>query len=281
MRGDVLTPVISVSGAGGSCSAPFFTPAAGLGLGSEAPLSAPRPTSLGPGPKRGAACFFRLVFPPGREGNKLCIGCPQGRCGEGAAGPLRVRGCSERSGPTRAAEHCGRSGLSPSWPRASDKRDPDSGLFTGKGVRDCCLGRSEYAAEEVRHTACHGKEGPTSVPSWDQGSPQACPGSETSGHGNGAVPQSDTKGMDLEMHNLTRLCPCPGISWSTLGLPYAWPSPLSRRGLSRETHWKGICFGGFLIICMPGLCTWLSQCSPSITCISHGSEKTECSFQCT
>lgn len=147
---------------------PFYTTSS-VGTGSWGPTECSPPTSLGPDPKRGTACLFRLALAPGREGNNLCLGSLQGRCGGGAAGPVRVRGCNERSGPTRAAEHCGRSGLSPRWSRAGDKRNPDSGLFKGRGVRVCCLGGSEDAAEEVRHTACLGKDGPISVPSWEQG----------------------------------------------------------------------------------------------------------------
>lgn len=53
----------------------------------------------------------------------------------------------------------GEAGSPPRWPRAGDKRDTDSGLFTGWGrFQGCCLGGSEDAAGEVRHTASLGKD---------------------------------------------------------------------------------------------------------------------------
>lgn len=53
----------------------------------------------------------------------------------------------------------GEAGSPPRWPRAGDKRDTDSGLFTGWGrFQGCCLRGSEDAAGEVRHTASLGKD---------------------------------------------------------------------------------------------------------------------------
>lgn len=252
----------------------LFCTTSRIGIASCGPSQCSLPHVPRSRPQTGSCLPFSPCSPPAGQRTARALALRRA----GAAREPRPRGCSERSGPTRAAEHCARSGLSPRWPRAADKRDPDSGFFTGRGVRDCCLGRSEDAAEKVRHTACLGKEGPIS---WDQGSPQACPGADTSDHGSGAVPQVDAKGMDLEIPSITRLCPRPGVSWSTSGSALRLViTHCAEICPGKHLPGKEICFGGFLCMCMPGLCTWLSQCLLSITCISDGSEKPECRFQC-
>lgn len=155
------------------------------------------------------AFFASLFLLPGKGTTYALALCregagrePRGRCGCGAAmNALDPRGQQNTAGEAGSAR--GVPGLVTKGTRPGAlHRQRGPGLLPG---------RSEGAAEQVRHTACLGKKGPTS---WDQGSP---PGFETSGHGNGAVPQADAKGMDLEMHSITPLCPHPGASWSTSG----------------------------------------------------------------
>lgn len=134
-RGDALTFVITVSGAGGSCSAPFLTPPARSGPGPGAPPSAPRRTSLGADPTRGAASAFPFtVFRQGREQAALPV---LWLCREGAAmSALGPRGQQNTAG--QAAQ--------PRGPRAADKRDPTRGSSQAAGA----LTAARHAQKRLR-----------------------------------------------------------------------------------------------------------------------------------
>lgn len=158
--------------------------------------------------------FFALLFLLAGKGttcaSALCregaARGPRGRCGAAMSAP-DPRGQQNTAGEAGSARG-GRGLVTKGTQLGALLRQRGPGLLPGT-LRRCC-GRGQ--------AHCLHKEGRTHLrPLWDQGSPLACPGSETSGHGNGAVPQADAKGMDLEMHSITRLCPCPGVSWSASG----------------------------------------------------------------
>lgn len=191
------------------------------------------------------------------------------RCGAAMSAP----------GP-RGQQNTAGEAAQPRWPRAADKRDPTrgssqaAGSLTAAGTLRRCCGRGQ--------AHCLPREGRTiSVLSQDQGSPQACPGSDFGSWERGCAPGRCQGDGSRNAQHYT------AVSLLRCQLEHFWVCPMlvhhpfCRGGLSRETHRKGICFGGFLCIGMLGLCTRLSQCSPSITWISHGSEKPECRFQCT
>lgn len=239
----------TLSGAEGA-SSPSFPPPVGLGLG-LAPCLPWVPTewvlySPGPDPNQRGACLCSLALPAGSRRSTLCLGSPQGRVRAGA-----VRGCNVRAGPARAAAHCGRGGW---WQTGSRV----GALHRPGGFQGCRLGGSEDAAGEVRHAARPGRD---PVPSLlgTRAHLRLAQGlfcaSETSGGSNGAVPQALMTRTWSRQTSVLLVCPGHGACWSTSGSDLCSTIvPLAEQVLSWKTHWKGVCFGGFLCICMPGFC---------------------------
>lgn len=252
-------------------------------VSSGAPLSAPRPSSPAPRPEQRAPS--PLALPAGGRRNNLRLGSPQGRVRAGA--PRGRAGAAMSALDPRGQQNtAGEAGGPPRRPPAGDKRDPGSGLLTGEGFP----GADAREAEEMRRersgtlpapgrTRPHPRPPPGLAPGLPRAS--SVPGRRrVAGAGLCPAPWHQGDGAD----KLQRSALAPGLLerfWACLtpGRQPPRPSAPSRsRSALGNASWGSVLVV-FLCICTPGLRPWLSQPSPSVTCVSRGAERLECPFQ--